>query len=65
MEVAALFKAFIVCPRGSIGRLHANVTRLEVAENEFLDIVVRGTDTSGSENITAVAGTVLGTRKEL
>ena len=65
MEVVALFKAFIVCPRGSIGRLQANVARLEVAKNEFLDIVVRGTDISGSENITAVAGTVLGTRKEL
>ena len=34
MEVAALFKAFIFGPRGSIGRLHANVARLEVAENE-------------------------------
>ena len=65
MEVAALFKAFIFGPRGSIGRLHANVGRLEVAKNEFLDIVVRGTDISGSENITAVAGTVRGTRNEL
>ena len=65
MEVAALFKAFIFGPRGSIGRLQANVACLEVAKNEFLDIVVRGTDISGSENITAVAGTVRGTRNEL
>ena len=65
MDVAALLKAFTLGPRGSIGRLQANVARLEVVKNEFLDIVVRGTDISGSENITAVAGTVRGTRNEL
>ena len=32
---------------------------------DALDIEVRGMDGSGSENITAVAGTVRGTRKEV
>ena len=59
--------AFIFCPRLIMGMLQEDPSSLSsmVRVEYFLDIDVRGNDISGSVNITAVAGTVRGIRKEL
>ena len=54
---AELVSVLIVRPMGMIGRLQLGWDRSDV---ELLLIVVPGTCTSGSLNITAVAGIVLG-----
>ena len=66
MEPATYCVVLIFCPTLIMGMLQEDPPSFpSIGGAEYiLEIDVRGTATSGSVNITAVAGTVRGTRKE-